>query len=59
MDVGGDIRVFVRPLIGDIRHALVVFAGGMLEGADGIAVAVVGKVSDIGGNADATDGQGA
>ena len=59
VDVGGDIRIFVRPLIGDIRDALVVFAGGMLESANGIAIAVVGKVSDIGGNADATDGQGA
>ena len=59
VDVGGDIRVFVRPLIGDIRDTLIVFAHRMLEATDRIPVTVVGKVRDVGGGADATDGQGA
>ena len=47
--IGRYVGIFVRAGIGDVGHALVVLGGRMLECADGVAVAVVGKMLDVGG----------
>jgi hypothetical protein len=43
VNVSGDIWILMRALIGDVGYASVMLGGGMLEGTDGITVAVVGE----------------
>ena len=55
--VRGNVGVFVWARIGDVGHALVMFGGRMLERADGVAVAVVGKIIDVGGTGETAAGE--
>jgi len=53
MIVSGDVRIFVRPGVGDIHHAIEVLGAPMLQRADRVAVAIVGKVVHLDFRADA------
>ena len=48
--VGTDIRVFVRPLVGDEGFAIGMLGAGMLEVAHRVVEAIVGEVVDVGGD---------